>query len=44
MTQEFESWTAYDDWLVQNYNNYDILELNEIDGKIVARYEDKNLK
>ena len=35
---EFEDWTAYDEWLVANYENNSIFEVNEKDGKIKIRY------
>ena len=41
MTQSFENWTAYDEWLIENYSYYNITSLNEVDGKIVAVYDDK---
>ncbi len=39
--EEFNNWTAYDGWLVQNYAEYSIISVNEVDGKIVAEYLDK---
>ena len=41
ITQEFPDWTTYDNWLIKNNNNYSITSLNEVDGKIVAVYFDK---
>lgn len=41
ITKSFESWTAYDDWLIVNYAYYNITSLNEIEGKIVAEYNQK---
>ncbi len=41
MTETFENWTDYDNWLTQNYEAYAIINLNESDGKIVAEYMDK---
>ena len=41
ITQEFPDWTTYDNWLIKNNNNYSITNLNEVDGKIVAVYFDK---
>ena len=38
MTETFENWTDYDTWLVQNYDNNSIYEVNETDGKIVITY------
>lgn len=37
-SEQFEDWTKYDEWLVQNYEAYSIFELNEVDGKIIAKY------
>ena len=42
MTQTFNSWTEYDDWLKQNCEAYAITKLNEIDGKIVAEFMEKS--
>ena len=41
MTQSFDNWTTYDDWLIQNYDKYAVTNLNEQDGKIVAEYMEK---
>lgn len=42
MTQNFENWTAYDDWLIKNYNDYEIYNLNENDDHtITAEYREK---
>ncbi len=38
MTSTFDSWTAYDDWLIENYPNYNIYKVNEVDGKIEIEY------
>ncbi|MDY4902390.1 MAG: hypothetical protein SO116_05905 [Treponema sp.] len=38
MKMTFDSWTDYDDWLIQNYSNFEIYRLNETDGKIEAEY------
>ena len=29
MTKIFENWTEYDTWLVENYANYSIINLNK---------------
>ena len=42
MTKIYENWTEYDTWLVENYANYSIINLNEIDGKIHAEYINKD--
>ena len=38
MDQSFENWTDYDNWLVQNYDNFSIYKVQEIDGKITIEY------
>ena len=43
MTQEkdFEDWTGYDEWLIQNYDNYGITSVEETDGKIHVKFMEK---
>ncbi|MCR5171908.1 MAG: hypothetical protein K6B73_03465 [Treponema sp.] len=41
MKMEFNSWTDYDDWLIQNYNDFAVTSVNEADGKIVVEYMNK---
>ena len=41
MTQSFDSWTDYNDWLIANYVNYNIYKVNEINGKIEIEYCNK---
>ena len=41
MTQTFDNWTDYDNWLVQNYDNLSIYKVEESDGKINIVYCDK---
>ncbi|MCQ2586802.1 MAG: hypothetical protein MJ174_01710 [Treponema sp.] len=41
MTQIFDDWTAYDDWLIENYSLYNIYEVNEVEGKIHIEYCNK---
>ena len=41
MKLEFNSWTDYDDWLIQNYNDFAITSVNEVDGRIVVEYMNK---
>ena len=41
MTETFDNWTDYDAWLVQNYEQYAMTSLNEIDGKVVVEYLEK---
>ena len=38
MTQTFDTWTDYDTWLVQNYDENSIYKIDEIDGKIQIEY------
>lgn len=45
LTQTFNNWTEYDVWLIQNYNDYDIVNLNENENKTVTvEYEKKEEK
>ena len=41
MKETFENWTAYDNWLIQNYSSYNIYKVNEINGKIEAEFCNK---
>ena len=34
----FESWTEYDDWLMENYKPNAIFKVDEVDGKINIEY------
>lgn len=38
---DFESWTDYDNWLVQNYENFSIYKVEEASGKIHIEYCNK---
>lgn len=38
----FANWTEYDDWLVKNYSENSIFNVNEINGKIEVEYCAKN--
>ncbi len=38
MEQTFESWTEYDNWLVQNYDQFSIYKIDESNGKINIQY------
>lgn len=38
MTMTFDTWTDYDTWLVQNYDNNSIYKVEEVDGKINIEY------
>ncbi|MCR4823261.1 MAG: hypothetical protein K5873_10380 [Treponema sp.] len=41
MSETFNTWTEYDNWLVQNYEQYAMTSLKEIDGKIIVEYMTK---
>ena len=41
MTESFNNWTEYDAWLIQNYEQFAMTSLNEIDGKVVVEYMTK---
>ncbi|MCR4899416.1 MAG: hypothetical protein K5907_01190 [Treponema sp.] len=41
MVMDFESWTDYDNWLVQNYENFSIYKVEEASGKIHIEYCNK---
>ena len=38
MEQTFETWTDYDNWLVQNYDQFAIYKVEEQGGKIHITY------
>ena len=38
MEQTFESWTEYDNWLVQNYDQYAVYKVEEQGDKIQIKY------
>ncbi len=43
MTEIFENWTAYDEWLVQNYNDVTVEKLEEREDKTIsASFQKKN--
>ncbi|MCQ2576834.1 MAG: hypothetical protein MJ162_08810 [Treponema sp.] len=43
MTQVFDNWTDYDNWLVQNYENNSIYKIEEIEGgKLQITYCEKS--
>lgn len=44
MTLDFNDWTAYDNWLVENYEEFDITKVNENEqtSKIEIEYEKKS--
>ncbi len=42
MKEYFDDWTSYDGWIVAHYKEFDVYSLNEIDGKIVAEYCNKD--
>ena len=41
MTETFNTWTEYDDWLKQHYEEYAITKVEEIDKKIVVEFMTK---
>ena len=41
LTQSFDDWTSYDEWLIQNYNDYGITSVEEENGKINIKYMEK---
>ena len=41
MTESFNTWTEYDNWLTKHYEEYAITSVNEIDGKIIAEFMSK---
>ena len=38
MEETFESWTDYDNWLVQNYDQFSIYKIDQDQGKIHIQY------
>lgn len=42
MKQTFDSWTDYDNWLIQNYDKYAVVSLDEESGKVSAEYIEKS--
>ena len=34
-TKDFANWTEYNDWNIQNYSQFSVINLNEIEGGIV---------
>lgn len=41
MTQTFPSWTEYDTWLIQNYDKYAVISIQEDKGVILIEYIEK---
>ena len=41
MTESFNTWTEYDNWLIQNYEKYAMISLDEKDGKVVVDFIEK---
>ncbi|MDD5789703.1 MAG: hypothetical protein PUE30_04180 [Spirochaetia bacterium] len=41
-TLDFDDWTGYDEWLIQNYDNYGITLVEETGGKIHVEFMDKS--
>lgn len=42
MTQTFDNWTEYDNWLIVNYDKYAIYNIIDSEGRITAEYMDKD--
>jgi hypothetical protein len=38
MNQNFDSWTDYDNWLIENYDQFSIYKVEEKDGKVNIEY------
>ena len=38
MTKSFDNWTDYDNWLVQNYDQFSIYKVDQTEGKINIEY------
>ena len=38
MEQTFENWTEYDNWLIQNYDQFSIYKIAEEAGKVHIEY------
>ena len=38
MTLDFANWTAYDEWLIENYDKYAIYKIDDNNGKITIEY------
>ncbi len=38
MEMTFDNWTDYDNWLVQNYDQFDVYDVSENQGKIQIKY------
>lgn len=41
-SMEFSNWTEYDDWLMQNYDEFAITSVEENNGKIEIKYMKKS--
>ena len=41
MTETFNTWTEYDAWLIQHYDEFAMTKLDEIDGKVVVEFMPK---
>ena len=39
---EFSNWTEYDDWLMQNYDEFAITSVEENNGKIEIKFMKKS--
>lgn len=38
LQEQFANWTEYDDWLVQNYQDYSVFSVNEQNGQVIIEY------
>ena len=41
-SMEFSNWTEYDDWLMQNYDDFAVTSVEENNGKIEIKYMKKS--
>ena len=41
-SMEFSNWTEYDDWLMQNYDEFAITSVEENNGKIEIKFMKKS--
>ena len=37
-SMEFSNWTEYDDWLMQNYDDFAVTSVEENNGKIEIKF------
>lgn len=41
-SMEFSNWTEYDDWLMQNYDDFAVTSVEENNGKIEIKFMKKS--